>query len=326
MRRVLSVVLAVVLLVCSIPVATVAAEPASFATRFSVNWLEGKWKNAEGIPHNTISVEYQMKGDGIKSVQGAWIAVDISKLIWADIEYDGENVNDYIGVGKDIVPGEYPVIFKIMSGDTDISSSFFALKPEVSEDRKVIDSWMFSSNNYIYVAVSADGNTLYICAQPSQAYSVNYEDFTTVVSFRFAVRPSVPFSTDSIRFITDEERDALNQSFKVAMNDGMTGFYYGDKLEEDSLSAPIITGDVGISGKPGDEIEILPGDVSGDGDFDSEDKEVLVDAIFNPDGLTTKQIIVADVNRDGEIDTADLVLIAKSQLDESHKFHKELEW
>ena len=250
MKRILSILLAAILLFSTIPVVTIAAAPESFATRFSVNKLDGKWKDAAATEHETISVEYQLKGQGIKGVQGAWVAVDISKLIWADIEIDEGNINDYIGEGKSIIPGKSPTILSIMEGDEDISSYFYELKAEVKEGRKVVDSWTFSANNYIYVAVSADGNTLYICPQPSQGYSVNYDDFTTVVKFRFAIRPGTVVDSDSIRFITDDERNALNQSYKVAMFDGVTGFYQGNRFEADTLPAPAITGDAGITGEP----------------------------------------------------------------------------
>ena len=71
---------------------------------------------------------------------------------------------------------------------------------------------------------------------------------------------------------------------------------------------------------------VVAGDISGDGVLDAIDKEAFEGAIFTTESLTPEESFAADVNRDGEVDTADLVLIAKSQLDENHPFHKDLEW
>jgi len=251
MKRILSIFLAAILLFVSVPVVSIAAAPEGFETRFNVDVLEGKWKDAAEVEHDTILVEYQLKGQGIKGAQGAWIAVDLTKLIWADIESDGGNVNDYIGEGKAIVPGKAPERFSIMVGDIDTAPYYYAIKEPVKSGRIEVDNWSFGAYNFNVVAVSADGNTLYLCPQPSQYYSVNYSDFETIVSFRFAVRPGVVLASDSIRYITDEERDALNQSYKIAMNDGVSGGYYsGDRSNPDTLPAPVFTGNAGITGEP----------------------------------------------------------------------------
>lgn len=74
MKRILSLVLSVALLLGSIPMVISAAAPTDFQTNFAINKLDGKWNNAKdstGQDCDTVQVDYQLKGTGLAGVQGA---------------------------------------------------------------------------------------------------------------------------------------------------------------------------------------------------------------------------------------------------------------
>ncbi|MBQ7922069.1 MAG: phosphodiester glycosidase family protein [Clostridia bacterium] len=73
---------------------------------------------------------------------------------------------------------------------------------------------------------------------------------------------------------------------------------------------------------------IVAGDVSCDGVFDAEDKDLLAKALVpgSATELTAEQIFAADVNGNGTINSADKVLIARSLLPEGHALKKALTW
>ena len=131
----------------------------------------------------------------------------------------------------------------------------YALREKVKSGLAVTDAWSCGAFAYNSAALSADGGTLYRGLQPMQSKSVSYEDFTTVMSLRFAVIDD-GVSANAIRFVNPAERDYLNQSFIVAMCDGADGFYYGDRSTADTLAAPTVTGDAFSVEDDGDEGEI----------------------------------------------------------------------
>ena len=85
--------------------------------------------------------------------------------------------------------------------------------------------------------------------------------------------------------------------------------------------------DFDVPEEAAEAVLVVAGDISGDGVIGTEDKTSYMDAIMS-DGadLTPEQFLAADINGDGEVDTADLVLIAKSQVDADHPFHKDIDW
>jgi len=82
---------------------------------------------------------------------------------------------------------------------------------------------------------------------------------------------------------------------------------------------------------PSDVSEVLlvvSGDISGDGAFDEEDKELLNEALMPRSDveLTAAEAFAADVNGNGTLNSADKVLIARSLLSTDHVMYKALTW
>ncbi len=242
MKRVLSVILATLLIVSVFPLSIFAESSNGFRTNFQLTKLDEKWNTKEdgtGEDYDLLSLDYQLKGEGISGAQGAWIAIDLTKLIVVYYS-NGWSILDYISEGI-VVPGEPSVEVE--------DENFYVLKKKEGSGLNVTDQWKFGENSN-YFALSEDGNTLYLGTQPTQSKSVTYDLFTTVVSFRLAVRPGAELAGDSVRYINEEERDILNQSFIILMNDGTNEYSYGDIDGEDDLVIDDFSGDSGISGRP----------------------------------------------------------------------------
>ncbi|MBQ7938911.1 MAG: S-layer homology domain-containing protein [Clostridia bacterium] len=254
MKRILSVLLTVALLFSSVPMVVMADMPNDFQANFNVDALDGKWNTKEdgsGDSCDTVRLDFQVKGTNVSRNQGAWIAIDLTQLVWVDYTEDGYTIFDSENIT--IVPGATAV--KFFEGD---EPYYYDLKDPVKSGRNTVDMWSIGETAPILVAVSADSNTMYLCPQPSQSYEVTYEALTTIVSFRLAVCPGVELSSDAIRFINAEEREHLNQSFIVLMADKTNMFGYGfapDKetgvTPADTLAIPsAFTGTAGVTGKP----------------------------------------------------------------------------
>ena len=238
MKRCLTVILVLLVLVGTMPFSVLGAEKADFSTRIHVVSCEEKWNSKEdgsGEAYETVLVEYQLKGNGIKGIQGAWFAVDMSRLLLVDFAADGYSVRDVITAGE-LIPGQSPVKLS--------REGMCALKEAVTSGRKTVDSWTYSAINSTLAAVSTDENTLFLCPQPMQSHSVTYSDYTTVVSFRFAVLSGTQLPENSVWFVSTQERDYLRQSFIAAMNDGSSGYFYGNKSAADTLTCPTLLWDV----------------------------------------------------------------------------------
>ena len=240
MKRILSLVLSLALLLGSIPMVISAAAPTDFQTNFAINYQDDQWTNAGGQACDTVQVDYQLQGTGLSGTQGAWIAVDLTKLTWVHNTKNGETIFDKLTLerGADSVQLS--------------NQNFYTLKKTVTDEDsgEDVDAWTPTLKLICAVALSADGKTLYIGTYPMQVYNVTYNDLTTVMSFRFAVLPGAQLETDSIRYINEVERAALNQSYIFAMNDGRKGYYYRSTTEPDTLSAIPFTGNAGITGLP----------------------------------------------------------------------------
>ncbi|MDD4773819.1 MAG: EF-hand domain-containing protein [Eubacteriales bacterium] len=207
-----------------------------FATNINIRNSDSQWyanPDGTGTSYPTIIMEYRLKGDGIKGVQGVTIAVDATKLKWVGYSADGLSVDDHID--KLFAAGDSPVKFD--------NENFYDLKDPVGD----ADQWVYSQYNFNSVTLSEDENTLYILLQPSQNKTVNYAGFTTVVSLRFAVVSGTEYQTDSIRYPNETERNFLNQSFIIAMNDGTSGYFYGEKSGNNTLEASPVTNDSGVN-------------------------------------------------------------------------------
>ncbi|MBQ4097147.1 MAG: hypothetical protein IJC62_03195, partial [Clostridia bacterium] len=242
MKRVLSIILATLLIVSVFPLSIFAESSNGFRTNFQLTRLEEKRNTKEdgtGEDYDLLALDYQLKGEGISGAQGAWIAIDLTKLIVVYYS-NGWSILDYISEGI-VVPGEPSVEIE--------DENLYVLKEKGGSGLNVTDQWKFGENSN-YFALSEDGNTLYLGTQPTQSKSVTYDLFTTVVSFRLAVRPGAELAGDSVRYINEEERDALNQSFIILMNDGTNEYSYGDIDGEDELVIDDFSGDSGISGRP----------------------------------------------------------------------------
>lgn len=238
MKRASILVLILIIMLGIMPAQTYAKTVAGFGTNINIKVSSDKWnteKDGSGTSYETVILEYRLKGEGIRGIQGAWIAIDMADLLLVDYAYDGYSINDDIIAGK-LSVGRSPERFE--------NSNYYELKEDVKDGRIIVDQWSYSMINFNLAAISKDGKTLLLCLQPSQSMSVTYDDFTTVVSLRFAVLPGARITSDSVRFVTKTERDALNQSFIVAMNDGTTGYYYGDKDSSDTLATPTVIGDI----------------------------------------------------------------------------------
>ncbi|MBQ7938909.1 MAG: S-layer homology domain-containing protein [Clostridia bacterium] len=240
MKRFLTAVLVLLLLTGAMPLSAFGAEKTDFATRIHV--VSGEtWHTEEdgsGEEYETLLVEYQLKGSGIKGIQGAWFAVDMSHLLLVDFAADGYSVRDEIADGQ-LVPGKLPTRLS--------RAGLCALKETVTSGRKTVDSWTYSTINGTLAAVSEDEKTLFLCPQPMQSHSVTYADYTTVVSFRFAVLPGASLTENAVWFVTETERDHLRQSFIAAMNDGKSGYFYGNTSAADTLASPTVAWDAPTS-------------------------------------------------------------------------------
>ncbi len=209
-----------------------------FATNINVVAGDDTWNDTVGgggTEYTTVKVEYRLRGDGIRGIQGSWIAVDMDELLWVDPTTDGRSVLNDVKNGT-LKNGASPVKYDKIR--------MYTLKEKVTE-LDAADEWSSGAFSFVSAALSSDGGTLYIGLQPMQSGTVSYADFTTVMTLTFAVigdsdRGTV--SADAVRIIGTAERDRLNQSFIVAMSDGSDGFYYGDKSAADTLAAPTVTG------------------------------------------------------------------------------------
>ena len=72
---------------------------------------------------------------------------------------------------------------------------------------------------------------------------------------------------------------------------------------------------------------VVIGDIDGDGDVDEADIDLMAGSQM-PEGesLTAKQHFAADINRNGVVNSADRVWIARSLLDKTNDFYKALSW
>ena len=247
MKRIFSSLLIIIMLAGMLSGAVFASND-RFATNLNVLRSAELWNDkadGTGQSYATVTVEYRLRGRGIAGIQGAWIAIDLSELLWVDRSEDGVSVKDSIYDGT-LKRGASPTKY-----DHDC---MYALREKVKSGLAVTDAWSCGAFAYNSAALSADGGTLYIGLQPMQSKSVSYEDFTTVMSLRFAVIDD-GVSANAIRFVNPAERDYLNQSFIVAMCDGADGFYYGDRSTADTLAAPTVTGDAFSVEDDGDEGE-----------------------------------------------------------------------
>ena len=254
MKRILSVLLTVALLFSSIPMVIMADTPNDFQANFNVDALDEKWNTKEdgsGDTCDTVRLDFRVKGTNLSRNQGAWVAIDLTQLVWVDYTEDGYTIFDAEDIT--IVPGATAV--KFFEGD---EPYYYDLKDPVKSGRNTVDMWNIGDTAPILVAVSADNETMYLCPQPSQSYEVTYETLTTIVSFRLAVHPGVELTSDAVRLINAEERAYLNQSFIVLMADATNSFGYGfapDKVTgvapADTLVIPdAFTGTAGITGQP----------------------------------------------------------------------------
>ena len=248
MRRFLAVLTVILITVCSTPVTAFGAVKAGYSTRFRIT-ESSSWRSESGETYDTVTVEYQLKGSTLKGIQGTWFAVDAQKLLWVDYQKDEKSVQDSIDQGT-LIPGGKTVSWK--------ERGMWSIKEEIlDEDEDLVDSWSIGGLTSTLVSLDAAGKTLYMCPQPMQGCTVSYTDYTTVMSFRFAVLPGAVLTEDSVRIIRAEERDYLSQSFISAMNDGATGYYYGNKSAKDTLSAPVVFWNLSVNTPPETE-PVLP--------------------------------------------------------------------
>ena len=236
MKRASILILVFVILIGVTPTQISAAYENGFFANLNLTVLDEPWntkQDGSGTDYDTLALEFRLKGEGIKSIHGAWIAIDMTKLLLVDYAYDGYSINDEILDGN-LSVGKSPARFD--------NPNYYHLKEDVKEGRATVDSWSYSMINFNLAATSKDGKTLFLCLQPSQSMSVNYDEFTTVVTLRLAILPGSEITSDSVRFINKSERDYLNQSFIIAMNDGTNGYFYGDASQDDTLAPPTVTG------------------------------------------------------------------------------------
>ena len=172
MKRVLSIILATLLIVSLFPLSIFAELPNGFQTSFKITNLGETWNsktNGTGDSYNLLQLDYQVKGENLSGAHGAWLAIDLSQRFL---------VSTRNGVGTDgskLTPGASAVK---LSG----SQYYYTLKEgwediEIDEETGDIidigDVWGFNYSD-TYVAVSEDGKTLYLGIQPDQKYSVKY--------------------------------------------------------------------------------------------------------------------------------------------------------
>ena len=150
------------------------------------------------------------------------------------------------------------------------STNFHSFREIFDEDDEPLDQWAFDAGVATGGRVSADQKTLYINPQPRQVavdasqkpIKVDYEDFTTILSYRLAIVPGAELSTDSIRYATLEES---SQSYVILMNDGTNHYtYVGEGEENDFLPIPF-TGTAGITGQaPAAKVDAVKPVISAD--------------------------------------------------------------
>ena len=72
---------------------------------------------------------------------------------------------------------------------------------------------------------------------------------------------------------------------------------------------------------------VVIGDIDGDGDVDEADIDLMAGSQM-PEGnpLTAEQHFAADINRNGAVNSADRVLLARSLLEKTNDFYKALSW
>ena len=240
MKKIGMALAALLLLVGCLPTAAMAQSPKDFGVRVQLTRGEQSWNtesDGSGADWDTVLMEYQLKGTGIKSYQGIWVAIDTAVLIPVPYERDGFSLQSQIADGT--IRPDY-------SSRRLEDSRYYRLKAPVDNGITVTDKWSFGTFNATLLALSADKQTLYLCPQPSQTEAVTYNAYTTVVSFRLAILPGASLTEDSVRLVRADERDLLHQSFIAAMCDGRTGYYYGDSGKDDTLAEPSVVIEAGL--------------------------------------------------------------------------------
>ena len=237
MKRIISSFIIIIMLI-SLLTGAIFATDNRFATNINVTSGDTTWNDTVGgggTDYKTVKVEYRLRGDGIRGIQGVWIAVDMDELLWVDPTTSGRSVLIDVKNGT-LKNGASPVKYDKVR--------MYTLKEKVIA-LDAVDEWSSGAFSFVSAALSSDGGTLYIGLQPMQSGTVSYADFTTVMTLTFAViGDSGSVSADAVRIIGTAERDRLNQSFIAAMSDGSEGYYYGDKSAADTLAAPTVTGNV----------------------------------------------------------------------------------
>ena len=240
MKKIGTAFAALLLLVGCFSTAALAQSPKDFGAQVQLTRSEESWNtesDGSGADWDTVLMEYQLKGTGIKSYQGIWVAIDTAVLIPVPYERDGFSFQGKIADGT--IRPDY-------SSRRLDDSRYYRLREPVDNGIMVTDKWSFGTFNDTLVALSADKQTLYLCPQPSQAETVTYDAYTTVVSFRLAILPGAALAKDSIRLVRADERDLLHQSFIAAMCDGRAGYYYGDSGKDDTLAEPSVVIEAGL--------------------------------------------------------------------------------
>ncbi|MBE6617684.1 MAG: hypothetical protein E7627_07105 [Ruminococcaceae bacterium] len=148
MKRASILVLVLIILLGVIPTQVCAKTGDGFGTNINVKDSGEKWnieKDGSGAAYDTVIVEYRLKGEGIRGIQGAWIAIDMTKLLLVDYAYDGYSINDEIIAGN-LDVGKAPARFN--------NPNYYKLKEDVTEGRAIVDRWRYSTINFNLAATS----------------------------------------------------------------------------------------------------------------------------------------------------------------------------
>ncbi|MBQ5832454.1 MAG: hypothetical protein IIW43_03150, partial [Selenomonadales bacterium] len=167
MKRIFSSLLIIIMLAGMLSGAVFASND-RFATNLNVLRSAELWNDkadGTGQSYATVTVEYRLRGRGIAGIQGAWIAIDLSELLWVDRSEDGVSVQDSIDDGT-LKRGASPTKYD--------HECMYALREKVKNGLTVTDEWSCGAFAYNSAALSADGKTLYIGLQPMQKKSVSY--------------------------------------------------------------------------------------------------------------------------------------------------------
>lgn len=280
------------------------------AYRWAANYVHGQWVEVDGNDY------YFQKYHNIADTGYIYKAADNQ-----DVPEDGYYLFDENGVFQKNFTGIYNDRY---------------VKNGVTPDS--ITKGLIECNGYYYF-VDFGGKIFY---KNTSVYLTNagWNHGLVQTGYQYTFDAEGRMTTSLVKVVNKDEIDATAsvQGARITVDAGATtyriyqiidGVYAAlsaTKTGENTYAFTASTGTTTNGANVLEKVEFIAvGDVSGDGEFGADDIQNLKDNVLTEGAFTDKAALAADVDGDGDFDTADLVLIAQS-LTDNKEFQKDLEW